>query len=71
MSDIREIWKTQSVSHTSQVVIKEKIEEVAGLDCFVGTIGMSGAKVFILKLDNDIKVHQNKISLIKKIEGLT
>ena len=68
MSDIREIWKTQSVSHTSQVVIKEKIEEVTGLDCFVGTIGMSGAKVFILKLDNDIKVHQNYLKRFVGVE---
>ena len=68
MSDIREIWKTQSVSHTRQVVIKEKIEEVTGLDCFVGTIGMSGAKVFILKLDNDIKVHQNYLKRFVGVE---
>jgi len=68
MSDIREIWKTQSVSYTSQVVIKEKIEEVTGLDCFVGTIGMSGAKVFILELDNEIKVHQNYLKRFVGVE---
>ena len=68
MSDIREIWNTQSVSHTRQVVIKEKIEEVTGLDCFVGTIGMSGAKVFILELDNDIKVHQNYLKRFVGVE---
>lgn len=68
MIDIREIWKNQSVSYTSQVVIKEKIEEVTGLDCFVGTIGMSGAKVFILELDNEIKVHQNYLKRFVGVE---
>lgn len=68
MSDLREIWKNQSFSNTTQVVIKEKIEEVSGLKCFVGTIGLSGAKVFILELDNGIKVHHNYLKRFVGVE---
>ena len=68
MSDIREIWKNQSFSNTTQVVIKEKIEEVSGLKCFVGTIGLSGAKVFILELDRGINVHHNYLKRFVGVE---
>ena len=68
MSDIREIWKNQSFSNTTQVLIKEKIEEVSGLNCYVGTIGLSGAKVFILELNNSIKVHHNYLKRFVGVE---
>lgn len=68
MSDIREIWKKQSFSNTTQVLIKEKIEEVSGLNCYVGTIGLSGAKVFIIELSNNIKVHHNYLKRFVGVE---
>ena len=68
MSDIREIWENQSFSNTTQVLIKEKIEEVSGLNCYVGTIGLSGAKVFILELSNSIKVHHNYLKRFVGVE---
>ena len=68
MSDIREIWKNQSFSNTTQVLIKEKIEEISGLNCYVGTIGLSGAKVFILELSNSIKVHHNYLKRFVGVE---
>lgn len=68
MSDIREIWKNQSFSNINQVLIKEKIEEVSGLNCYVGTIGLSCAKVFILELDNSIKVNHNYLKRFVGVE---
>lgn len=68
MSDIRGIWRNQSFSNITQVLIKEKIEEVSGLNCYVGTIGLSGAKVFILELDNNIKVHHNYLKRFVGVE---
>jgi hypothetical protein len=68
MSDIREIWKNQSLSNSTQVVIREKIEDVTGLNCYVGTIGLSGTKVFILELDNDIKLHHNYLKRFVGVE---
>lgn len=68
MSDIREIWKRQSFSNTTQVLIKEKIKEVSGLNCYVGTIGLSDAKVFILELSNNIKVHHNYLKRFVGVE---
>lgn len=68
MSDIRKIWKSQSFSNTTQVVIKQKIEEVTVLNCFVGTIGISGAKVFILELDNETIVHHNYLKRFVGVE---
>lgn len=68
MSDIREIWKKQSFSNTTQVLIKEKINEVSGLSCYVGTIGLSGAKVFILELSNSIIVHHNYLKRFVGVE---
>lgn len=68
MSDVREIWKAQSFSNITQVLIKEKIEEVSGLNCFVGTIGLSGAKVFVLELDNNVNIHQNYLKRFVGVE---
>lgn len=68
MSKIRHIWHKQSLLGSSEVIYKEKIEEVANLCCYIGTIGISGAKVFILELDKEIKIHQNYLKRFVGVE---
>lgn len=68
MTNTKEIWEKQSFSNSTQLVIKEKIEEVSGLNCFVGTIGLSGAKVFILELGKNINIQQNYLKRFVGVE---
>ena len=68
MSDLRNIWINQSSNVSTEVIIKKKIDEVTELNCFVGTICMSQAKVFILELDNGFEVHQNYLKRFVGVE---
>lgn len=66
MTNIREIWSEQE-SQTGNKVLKYRIEGIEQLNCFVGTILVSKAKIFLLEVDSGVEIHQ---SYLKKFTGV-
>lgn len=51
--DIKNIWINQTRQITDEVILKDKILQLEGLDCYVGTISSLHKKLFIMKLKSD------------------
>jgi len=58
MNSIKDIWDSQ-LNASKNKVIRERVIQVSGLTCFIGTITFSNAKIFLLELDSNIDIHQN------------
>ena len=67
MNSIKDIWESQ-LNASKNRVIKQRVIEIIGLNCFVGTITVSNAKIFILELDSNINVHQNYLKRFVGVE---
>ena len=66
MNSIREIWSEHDTLSGNQV-LKQRVEKVAQLNCYVGTILISKAKIFLLELDSKVDVNPN---YLKKFTGV-
>lgn len=67
MSKLKEIWENQASSIKNEV-IREKVESVPSLNCYVGTISFSKAKIFLLELDASLPVHSNYLMRFVGVE---
>jgi hypothetical protein len=67
MSELKRMWENQASSIKNEV-IREKVESVLGLNCYVGTISFSKAKIFLLELDALLPVHSNYLMRFVGVE---
>jgi len=58
MTDIKQIW-TDLESTSGKNVVKKRIDSIPGLNCFIGLIGATGARMFQLELDSAAPVNKN------------
>lgn len=67
MNDIKQIWLEQE-STSGKNVVKKRIDSVPGLNCFIGLIGMTGARMFQMELDSATPVHKNFLRKFRGVE---
>jgi len=67
MNSIKDIWDSQ-LNASKNKVIRERVIQVSGLSCFIGTITFSNAKIFLLELDSNINIHQNYLKRFIGVE---
>ncbi len=67
MSKLKEIWENQASSIKNEV-IRERVESIPGLNCYVGTISWSKAKIFLLELNASCPVHSNYLTRFIGVE---
>jgi hypothetical protein len=68
MINTREIWNNQSLSGGNEVLVRERIVDVAGLECYIGMINVSKARVFILKIDENVIIQPNYLKRFVGVE---
>jgi len=67
MTKLKEIWANQTSSIKNDV-IKERIENVPRLNCYVGTISFSKAKIFLLELEATLPINSNYLMRFVGVE---
>lgn len=67
MNSIKDIWDSQ-LNASKNKVIRERVIQVSGLTCYIGTITFSNAKIFLLELDSNIDIHQNYLKRFIGVE---
>jgi len=67
MSKLKEIWENQASSIKNEV-IRERVENIPGLNCYLGTISFSKAKIFLLELEASLPVHSNYLMRFVGVE---
>jgi hypothetical protein len=67
MNSIKDIWESQ-LNTSKNRVIKEPVTEITCLNCFIGTITFSNAKMFLLELDTNVSIHQNYLNRFIGVE---
>ena len=65
-TDIKDIWTNQELNSGS-LTIREPMN-VGGINCFVGRIGASNAKIFQIELDQSISIHKNYLKRFHGVE---
>lgn len=65
-TDIKDIWSNQELNSGS-LTIREPIN-LAGINCFVGRIGASNAKMFQIELDQSVSIHKNYLKRFHGVE---
>jgi len=48
-------------------VVRKRIDSIPGLNCFIGLIGVTGARIFQMKLDTAVPIHKN---FLRKFHGV-
>lgn len=64
--NLKEVWRKQEATLQERVV-RERVEAIAGLDCFVGLVRPTGAKMFQVDLKPETAVHAN---YLKRFRGI-
>jgi hypothetical protein len=67
MTDIKKIWTDQE-SASGKNVVKKRVDSISGLNCFIGLIGATGAKMFQLELESTAPVHKNFLRKFRGVE---
>ncbi|MHB1106497.1 MAG: PD-(D/E)XK motif protein [Lutibacter sp.] len=67
MINIKEIWDNQVTSYKNEV-IKERIVELKNINCCIGTITFSKAKIFTLEIEPGLNVHSNYLKRFIGVE---
>lgn len=67
MIDIKQIWIDQE-SSSGKNVVRKRIESIPGLNCFVGLIGATGARMFQLELYDFAPIHKNYLRKFRGVE---
>ena len=65
-TDIKGIWSKQELN-SGLLTIREAMN-VGGINCFVGRIGASNAKMFQIELDQSISIHKNYLKRFHGVE---
>lgn len=66
MNNIKKIWLDQE-SISGKNVVRKRVESVSGLNCYVGLIGVTGARMFQMELDSKVSVNRN---FLRKFRGV-
>ncbi|WP_271783685.1 PD-(D/E)XK motif protein [Aquimarina algiphila] len=66
-SSIKEIWRKQANSSKNKVV-KERITELKNLNCSIGTITFSKAKIFTIEIEQSVDAHSNYLRRFVGVE---
>lgn len=66
MNDINFKW-SELESKSRKHVVRVQLDSVQGLNCFIGLIGATGARMFQMELDTTTPVHKN---FLKRFRGL-
>lgn len=64
---LEDIWNKQE-SESNREVVREKVEDIQNVDCFIGLIGSTGARLFQLEVPDVIKIHSNYLNKFRGIE---
>lgn len=64
---LEKIWNKQE-SESNREVVREKIEDFKNVNCFIGLIGSTGARIFQLEVPEIIKIHSNYLNKFRGIE---
>lgn len=64
---IEKIWSSQE-SGSPREVLRERIDEVREVPCFIGLIGSTGARILQLEIGSEITVHPNFLNKFRGIE---
>ncbi len=67
MIDLKKIWLDQE-SSSKKDVVKTRIESILGLNCFIGLIGATGARMFQLELDSNTSLSKNFLRKFRGVE---
>lgn len=67
MISIKSIWNNQSASFKNEV-IKHSIAEIKKLNCSIGTISLTKAKIFTLEIEPHVNVHPNYLKRFIGVE---
>ena len=67
MTDLKQIWLNQE-SSSGKSVVKRRIESITRLNCFIGLIGATGARMFQMELDASTQVHGNFLRKFRGVE---
>lgn len=67
MTDLKQLWSEQEAS-SGKSVVKRRIESISGLNCFIGLIGATGARMFQMELDASAQVHFNFLRKFRGVE---
>jgi len=67
MSRIKDIWIEQA-NTSEKKVIRQKVKEVTGVNCFIGTISFSKAKIFSVEIPSEVTVHPNYLRRFVGVE---
>lgn len=65
--EIRDIWISHSQS-TGNEILKHRLENLKHFKCFIGTILVSKAKVFILEIEENTEVNRNNLKRFSGVE---
>ncbi|MEL4454853.1 PD-(D/E)XK motif protein [Lutimonas vermicola] len=67
MFDIKKIWSRQSASLRNDV-IKDPIEDILNLKCYIGTVSVSGAIFFSMEIPFSIEIGSNDLKRFTGVE---
>jgi len=67
MNNVKAIWIEQA-NASEKKVIKQKVKEVTGVNCFIGTISFSKAKIFSVEMPSEVTIHPNYLKRFIGVE---
>jgi hypothetical protein len=67
MNDIKHIWLDQEFT-SGKKVLRKRIDSIPGLNCFIGLIGVTGARMFQMELDTTVPMHKNFLRKFRGVE---
>ena len=67
MSDIKQIWLEQE-STSGKNVVRKRVDSIPRLNCFIGLIGVTGARMFQMELDTTAPVDKNFLRKFRGVE---
>jgi len=67
MTSIKQVWSEQE-STSGNNVVRNRVDSVPNLNCFVGLIGVTGAKMFQIEFDSSVSIHKNYLRKFRGVE---
>lgn len=67
MGEIKKLWLEQE-SISGKNVVRKRIDSISGLNCFIGLIGVTGARMFQMELDTTAALHKNYLRKFRGVE---
>src|SRR5690606_12327107 len=67
MNNIKQTWLEQG-SSSGKNVVKTRVDSIPGLNCYIGLIGVTGARMFQMELDTSAPVHKNFLRKFRGVE---